>query len=33
MTWVFLGFLANMALIQVVGVLAGRRTRGDMESF
>ena len=33
MTWVFTGFFAYMAFILVVGVLAGRRTQGRMESF
>ena len=33
MTWVFAGFFAYMAFILVVGVIAGRRTRGRMESF
>ena len=33
MVWVLIGFFAYMAFILVVGVAAGRRTRGHMESF
>lgn len=33
MTWVLASFFAYMLFILVVGVLAGRKTRGDMQSY
>jgi sodium/proline symporter len=33
MTWMLISFFAYMVLILVVGVIAGRRTSGSMESF